>query len=117
MRNFELETYFSRWEFSARYHMTASDIESVSISDLLAMASAEERQAFDSLWLGYTETWGAPELREAIADTYDSLEAASILCFAGAEEGVYAAMRVLLSQGDHAIVVVPNYQAAANYRH
>jgi hypothetical protein len=34
------------------------------------------------------------------------------LCFAGAEEGVYIAMRVLLNRDDHAIVVVPNYQAA-----
>lgn len=32
--------------------------------------------------------------------------------FSGAEEGIYAAMRVLLEPTDHAIVVVPNYQAA-----
>jgi aspartate/methionine/tyrosine aminotransferase len=34
------------------------------------------------------------------------------LCFAGAEEGVYVAMQVLLTAEDHAIVIVPNYQAA-----
>ena len=32
--------------------------------------------------------------------------------FAGAEEGLYVAMQVLLGPGDHAIVVTPNYQAA-----
>ena len=111
MRNFALETYFSEWEFKARYHMTASDAESITVAELLEIAGASPDVLTD-LKLGYTETWGAPDLREAIADTYDQLEANNILCFAGAEEGVYAAMRVLLQKGDHAIVVVPNYQAA-----
>ncbi len=112
MRNFELEQYFSNWEFKARYHMTASDIESMSIKDLLEMASPEVRHAFENLWLGYTETYGLPELRREIASTYENASSENILCFAGAEEGVYIAMRVLLDKDDHAIVVVPNYQAA-----
>ncbi len=111
MRNFALETYFSKWEFTARHHMTASDAQSMSITELLDMAGLS-LDALNSLHLGYTETWGAPDLREAIAQTYDHITSENILCFAGAEEGVYAAMRVLLSKDDHAIVVVPNYQAA-----
>jgi len=47
--------------------MTASDIESMSLSDLLSMALPEDRTAFDNQWLGYTETYGHPELREEIA--------------------------------------------------
>jgi len=62
--------------------------------------------------LGYTETWGDDELRKSIANTYDTMNYENILCFCGAEEGLYAAMRVLLTKDDHAIVVVPNYQAA-----
>jgi aspartate/methionine/tyrosine aminotransferase len=111
MRNFALETYFSKWEFTAKHHMTASDCQSVTISELLKLAGKTLDNLGD-LPLGYTETWGAPMLRQAIAETYDSLNADNILCFAGAEEGVYAAMRVLLNKDDHAIVVVPNYQAA-----
>jgi len=112
MRNFALEHYFSKWEFTAKYHMTASDIESMSLSDLLKMAFEEDKEAFNNQWLGYTETWGHPELLQEIANTYDTAKPADILCFAGAEEGVYIAMRVLLKKEDHAIVVVPNYQAA-----
>jgi aspartate/methionine/tyrosine aminotransferase len=82
------------------------------MEDLLAMGSADDVSNFHNLWLGYTETWGAPDLREVIANTYDTLSADNILCFAGAEEGVYTAMRVILKKNDHAIVVVPNYQAA-----
>jgi len=110
--DFRLETYFSRWEFTARYHMCASDMESLSVRELLAMASDEDRCLWDELHLGYTETFGMPELRRAIADTYDDIDQADILTFAGAEEGIFAAMQVLLSPGDHAIVITPNYQAA-----
>ncbi len=111
MRDFVLETYFSRWEFSARYHMTASDAQSVSIGELMRLADRPVDELAE-LHLGYTETWGAPALRQSISETYHQLTPDNILCFAGAEEGVYAAMRVLLDGDDHAIVVVPNYQAA-----
>lgn len=112
MRDFALERYFSKWEFTARYHMTASDIQSMSVPALLELASDADREAYDNQWLGYTESWGHPELRREIAKTYDTAEPEDILCFAGAEEGVYIAMRVLLGKHDHAVVVVPNYQAA-----
>lgn len=112
MRDFALERYFSKWEFTAKYHMTASDIQSMTLSELLALASDEDREAFEHQWLGYTETWGHPELIEQIIKTYDTAGPENILCFAGAEEGVYTAMLVILEKEDHAIVVVPNYQAA-----
>lgn len=109
--DFRLETHFSRWEFKARHHMTASDAETMTMSALLALAGPEDREAWERLALGYTQTWGAPGLRETIASTYDTLDAADILTFAGAEEGLYCAMMALLAPGDHAIVTVPNYQS------
>lgn len=112
MRDFALETYMSKWEFVAKYNMTGSDAESLRLPDLLAMASDEDRADFDSLSLGYTETFGAPALRREIAATYDGAGPENILCFAGAEEAIYVAMKVLLTPADHAIVVTPNYQAA-----
>ena len=112
MRDFELEKFFSEWEFKAQYNLAASDIESRTVADLLAMVSKDQKAGFEDLWLGYTETWGAPDLRAQIATTYETMEAANILCLSGAQEGIYAAMRVLLSRSDHAIVVVPNYQSA-----
>jgi len=112
MRDFGLEVFFSEWEFTARHHMTASDVESMSAADLLAMASPQDREAYDNLWLGYTETWGAPALRAEIATTYESLAAENILCLAGAGEGLYAVARVLLDTQSHAIVATPNYQSA-----
>ena len=109
--DFRLETHFAKWEFSARHHMTASDAESISLRDLLAMATPEDREEFEGMWLGYTETFGAPDLRETIAATYADQKASDILCFAGASEGIFAANSVLLDKDSHAIVVTPNYQS------
>jgi len=110
--DFALETYFSKWEFAARYHLTASDAQTISLAALLDLADADGRDRWESLQLGYTQTHGLPALREAIAATYDNVSADEILCFAGAEEALYLAMQVLLEPGDHAVVITPNYQAA-----
>jgi aspartate/methionine/tyrosine aminotransferase len=108
---FRLETYFTAWEFTARHHMCASDAQTLRMSELLALAGDAERERWDTLSLGYGETWGTPSLREAIAATYDGLRAADVLTFAGAEEGIYCALRALLEKHDHAVVSVPNYQS------
>ena len=102
--DFRLETHFSKWEFQARYHLTASDAQSMSLNDLLEMAEPEDREAFEGMWLGYTETFGAPDLRAAIAATHANRSAADVLCFAGASEGIFAANTVLLDKDSHAIV-------------
>lgn len=112
MRNFALEVYFSKWEFAAKYHLTASDAQSMTVSQLLSHASAEDRERFDNLHLGYTKTFGAEPLLEQIVRTYEAIATDQLLCFAGAEEGIYVAMRVLLQPEDHCIVITPNYQAA-----
>lgn len=112
MRNFELEKYFAEWEFNARYHMTASDLESWTIKEILVMDDDETQPTFEDLWLGYTETRGGPAVRQAIAATYDAIGAEDVLCFCGANEGIYATMRGLLSKGDHVLAVVPNYQSS-----
>lgn len=109
--DFRLETHFAKWEFSARHHMTASDAQSMSLRELLTMATADERAEYDEMWLGYTETFGAPDLRETIADTFANQPLDNILCFAGASEGIFAANNVLLDADSHAIVITPNYQS------
>ncbi|MFF1905208.1 aminotransferase class I/II-fold pyridoxal phosphate-dependent enzyme [Kitasatospora sp. NPDC058218] len=110
--DFRLETYFSRWEFTARHHLTASDAQTMTMSELLALAGPEERQAWDTLALGYTETFGDPALRHAIAEVYEHVEADDVICFGGAQEALNLAMQVLLGPDDHAVVLTPNYQSA-----
>jgi aspartate/methionine/tyrosine aminotransferase len=111
LRDFRLETYFSKWEFTARYNLCASDVQSMALGELLELGEPADREAWEQLHLGYTETFGAPPLREAIAATYEDLSPSELLCFAGAEEGIYVAMHALLGRDDHAVVLIPNYQS------
>lgn len=108
---FRLEVYLGEWEFKARYHLTASDAETMTIAELLDLAAPAEREAFENLALGYVPVPGGDELRDAIASTYESVEAADVLTFAGAQEALFWALQELAGPGDHAIVTVPNYQS------
>lgn len=110
--DFKLETYLAKWEFSSRYHMTASDMETMTVSELLALAEPDDRKAFDTMRLAYIETTGTPALRAAIAGTYAGLAPEDVLAFAGAEEGIFCAMHALLDKDSHAVVVTPNYQSS-----
>jgi aspartate/methionine/tyrosine aminotransferase len=109
--DFTLERYFARWEFAVRYVLCASDVQPLSLAELLALADDDARERWDNLSLGYTESLGLPALRDEIAALYRGLDADDVITFAGAEEGIFLAMHALLSAGDHAVVVWPAYQS------
>jgi aspartate/methionine/tyrosine aminotransferase len=109
--DFRLEVYLGRFEFTARYHLTASDAETLTISELLAMASDEERGAFEGLHLSYVPVPGSDRLLDAISGTYESVGPEEVLTFAGAEEALYWAIQELIGPGDHAVLTVPGYQS------
>src|SRR6185437_2002482 len=110
---FEIERFYERWEFRAELMLSSSDCESRPISALLALEpGAEER--LGELRLGYTEVPGSPELREAIASTYERAGADDVLTLAAAEEGIFLAYHALLEPGQHAVVEAPSYGSAVN---
>lgn len=108
--DFRLEVFLGKWEFAAKHHMTASDAESTTVGELLAL-EPNARQRLLDLDLKYVPTWGGDELRAAIAGTYESIEPRDVLAFAGAEEALFWAIAETIGPGDHAIVTVPNYQS------
>ena len=81
------------------------------MNDLLAMADQECTTLWNTLRLGYTECRGLPLLRAEIAKDSEGMDEDNVLCFAGAEEGIYCAFKTLLCPADHAIVVTPCYQS------
>jgi aspartate/methionine/tyrosine aminotransferase len=111
LRTFRLEEYLGEWEFKVRHHLTASDAQSMTVEELLALGAEADREGLMKLPLSYIETWGSPGLRDAIAGTYERVDADHVLAFAGAEEGLFWAMQELVGPGDHAVVTVPCYQA------
>src|SRR5688500_8041914 len=91
--------------------LCASDVETPTMAELLALADPEARELWERLALGYTESTGHPLLREAIASLYSRIGAEQTLVFSGAEEAIFCFAHAALSAGDHAIVVWPAYQA------
>ncbi|MGH7619798.1 MAG: aminotransferase class I/II-fold pyridoxal phosphate-dependent enzyme, partial [Gemmatimonadaceae bacterium] len=109
--DFALERYFARWEFAVRHVLCASDVESVSLGELLALADDDSRERWETLRLGYTESLGLPVLRDEIAALYPGLTPDDVVTFAGAEEALFLCMHALIGPGDHAVVAWPAYQS------
>ena len=109
---FKLERFFAEYEFNVEYLLCGSDCESMSIGELLALEPGVEI-AFHEHWLGYTESEGSPQLREAISCIYDTIDLDDVLVHAGAEEAIFTLMNAVLSPGDHIIVHWPSYQSLA----
>lgn len=108
--SFKLERYFAEYEFSARFLLSPSDCESLTLQELLNLADPETQALWQGLKLGYTESQGHPGLREEIAHLYQSISPDRILT-AVPEEAVLIAMNVLLRPGDRVVVTWPAYQS------
>ena len=109
--DFALERYFARWEFRVRHVLCASDLEPLSLHDLLSLADASGRAMWENLRLGYTESLGHPLLRAEIARLYQTATPDDVITFAGAQEGIFLAMHAILAAGDHIVVLWPAYQS------
>jgi aspartate/methionine/tyrosine aminotransferase len=107
---FALERYFARHEFTARYLLSSSDCEALSMSELLGMADEESLRLWDTLKLGYTESQGHPLLREAVAEIYEEAESIDILTLIP-EDGIFLLMHAFLQPGDHVVCTFPAYQS------
>jgi aspartate/methionine/tyrosine aminotransferase len=108
---FTLERFFAEYEFAVSHVACASDVEPLSLNELLALADDEMLDAWDQLSLGYTRTEGHAVLRQAIAAGYSDVTPEQVLVCAGAEEAIFLLMHTLLEPGEHAIVTWPAYQS------
>lgn len=110
INDFKLECYFGLYEFTAPYLLTQSDCESMTTNELLSLEDGAEKE-FLNQWLGYTQTWGDPDLRKSVASLYKNMTSDDVLVFHGAQEAIFAYMNVMLEEGDHMIAMFPNYQS------
>lgn len=110
IKPFKLERYFAKHEFSAPYLLSSSDCEPVMLSELLALADGDCLALWNNLRLAYTESQGHPLLREEISKMYAGISKEDLLVLVP-EEGIFAAMNVLLESGDHIVCTFPGYQS------
>jgi len=109
--DFRLISYLSQWERLVRYPLSSSYPESISVNQLLALGSEQQRAEFGALLFDYPPLRGGPELLTAISAGYEHVDADGVISFAGADEAIYATLHALLDSDDHAVVLTPNYQS------
>ena len=111
IKPFRIEQYFGKYEFTAKYLLSSSDAESRTIQELLDLEPGSHER-FLKHWCGYTESPGAPALREVISGMYRGVRPEDVLVLAATEEGIFVLYHALLSPGDHVIVETPCYESA-----
>jgi aspartate/methionine/tyrosine aminotransferase len=107
---FRIEQYFGKYEFTAKYLLSSSDAESRPVQDLLDFEPGAQ-ELFLQHWCGYTESAGAPWLRQAIAPLYTKIDADDVVVLAAAEEGIFILYHALVCARDHVIVETPCYES------
>jgi aspartate/methionine/tyrosine aminotransferase len=108
---FRIEEYMGEYEFAAKYLLSSSDAESQTIEELLSLESGA-LNAFLKHWCGYTESPGAPWLREVLATIYTQIHPDQLVVVSAAEEAIFLFYHALLTPKDHAIVETPCYESA-----
>src|SRR6266516_2747956 len=69
---------FARYEHSTRFMLSSSDSESRTIAELLELEPDAHERLLEC-WCGYTESPGAPALRQAIASLYERTGAEEVV--------------------------------------
>ena len=110
---FATEHYFAKYEFTSPYLLSVSDCETFSVGELLSLAGISPDK-FLRLTLGYTDSQGHPELREAVASTYQQITADQVIILGSPVEGIYLTIQSLVEPGDQVIVLTPAYDALIN---
>ena len=109
VRDFLLERYFARYEFSVRHLLSPSDCESLRAEELLEGSGPGIAELWRELRLTYTESRGHPLLREEIAAASGVTPGDTLVL--NPEEGIFLTMNALLDEKDHVIVLSPGYQS------
>lgn len=110
IKNFRLERYFAKHEFSAEYLLSCSDCDGYSLKYVLDGASEDELELWEHMTFGYTESEGHTLLRQAILQYYNTDNIDQVVVASPGELN-YVTMNVLLEPTDHVVAVGPCYQS------
>lgn len=110
LRPFLVEQYVG-W-FDGSDSLSSSECEPLSMRDLLEMADPHLRNDWENLSLGYPAfNTGSASLRKAISAQYEGLSYEKHINVCAPQEGIWLAMRAVLSPGDHVVATTPCYQS------
>jgi aspartate/methionine/tyrosine aminotransferase len=104
---FEMERMQSTWENIVKYNMSESGVHPVSLNELKKLGLKLDE--LDNLPLGYSQSNGTIELREAIAKLYPGSSIDHIEVTNGSSEANYLLSLTLLKGEDDVLLQSPNY--------
>ncbi len=106
IETFEMERLQSLWENKVKYNLTESGVHPFTVNELF---EKDEIEKLLSLRLGYGETNGSVELRQAITGLYPGSDVDNVLVTNGTAEANFIAMWSLLEPEDELVLMLPNY--------
>ena len=103
---FEMERAQSLWENRVKYNLTESGVHPYTLEEFLR---SDEIEKLLSIRLGYGQTNGSEELRQAISRLYPGTDLDNILVTNGSAEANFITIWQNLEPEDELILMLPNY--------
>jgi len=107
IETFALERFQSIWENRVAWNVSESGVEPLRVAELVDTTALHDAMLQQEL--GYPQTNGTIELREAIAAMYPGAGAAHVQVTNGGSEANCIVLMRLLEPGDEIVLMVPNY--------
>lgn len=101
---FELDEWFSQAEGRFDLSLSHSACQPLSIGEFV---NENDLQSMADVRLAYGAFEGLAELRERIANQYQTVDADQIITFNGPSEAIYTFMQAVLNPGDQIVVPTP----------
>ena len=111
--NYELSEYQAQHNPAAQARLGAATLELMSLDQVLALATPEQRAQWQHLTLNYVSDRGGPELRAAIAANYSGLTADNVVVFSSATEALFCCIHAAVAHTDCCTVITPCYEPLA----
>ena len=107
---FKIEEWMNRYCPSAKYDLTTTCIEPLSIRELLTLCNIEKPFEIFDTKLTYGDIQGSVRLKSAIRDLYERQELQNITVTHGAIGANQLVFNALLEHNDEVLSIVPTYQ-------
>ncbi len=107
---FKIEEWMNYYCPKAKYDLTSTCIEPLSIREMLGLCGAENPWEILDKSLGYGDIHGSLRLKNAIKNLYDNQEIENITVTHGAIGANELVYKSILEKGDEIICIIPAYQ-------
>ncbi|MBL1223786.1 aminotransferase [Enterococcus sp. BWR-S5] len=111
--NFGVEEWLNTWEKKAKYDISQSSIEALTLEELIGLDGTSVTEYFEALSkqpLDYGWIEGSDTFKELVASLYQTVSPDSILQTNGATGANLLALFALIEPGDHVVSMLPTYQ-------